>query len=223
MTLAIFETTVSDGNVVLPVHPQDPDYEAWDGYIMLEDPADGTADVLWDLPPKVYTALKAGGSADHTWVSDGADSRGDFGSPPQDVLYIAPVGYSPPANTDILKSKLANLAPANDYAVWQVRSTKANLVTIHDDLVAINAALGALAVVTDWVGQTFRERAVFNATNLTKAQWISKRDTIANYIDGLGHDATAIGAATDEDALAVGLAAGYGLSRADLFGLMTEA
>lgn len=108
------------------------------------------------------------------------------------------------------------IAAIGTYNLYQVITDQANAVALHNELWAMAPAqtLGCLAVVQTF-GSSFYPTAMQTAVGLTPAQELTRRNTIATYLDSLGKNTTALRAATDENTQmqAIVVALGYTMAQ----------
>ena len=113
--------------------------------------------------------------------------------------------------TNVAGAYYKRLVDMGDYRLWSVSAEVDTLRELHAELWAMTPAgtLGALAVVQEF-GVSFWPDKVRTATGMTAAQALARRNRIANYLDGLGHDTTLLRTAVDEEAQLAGIATALG-------------
>jgi len=113
-----------------------------------------------------------------------------------------------------------HLADVSDsYSLWQVCGQEADLLELHAQLweLAPQECLGLLAVVQEY-GVSFYDTASRIAVGMSAIQALTRRDSIASYLESLGHTNTdALRAATTEHAQMLGIAEALGHTRAQLW------
>jgi len=116
-----------------------------------------------------------------------------------------------------------HLADVSDhYSLWQVCGQEADLLRLHAQLWEMEPEqlLGLLAVVQEY-GVSFHDSAARIAVGMTPAQALARRDSIASYLEMLGHaDTAALRAATTEGAQLVGIVEALGYTKAQLWAAM---
>ena len=115
------------------------------------------------------------------------------------------------------------LLDIGDFGLWQVNAPIANLLEIHAELWAMSPTqtLGALAVVATF-GTSFGTTSVRTATGKTSAQALARRNRIADYLDSLGHDTTALRAATNENTQMAAIVEALGYTTTQMWEAMVE-
>ena len=104
------------------------------------------------------------------------------------------------------------IAQIGNYALYQVLTTIEEVLELHNTLYAQSPAsmLGALAKV-DVYGTSFATAAVRNATGMSAAEALARRDRIADYLDTLGKSTVALRLATDENTQMLAIATALGI------------
>ena len=127
------------------------------------------------------------------------------------ALFLAPQDVSGLEKPEGDWKKLANVG---DYAIWAGVGVEAEAgIELHETLweMSPTETLGALAVVQTR-NETFYDARVKNATGMTDAQWLARRDKIVTYLNSLGKNTTQLAAATTEDRIVRGIAASLGVT-----------
>ena len=115
------------------------------------------------------------------------------------------------------------LIDIGEYSLWQVNVPITNLLEIHAELWAMSPTqtLGALAVVATF-GTSFGTTSVRTATGMTSAQALARRNRVADYLDSLGHDTTALRAATNENTQMKAIVEALGYTTTQMWEAMVE-
>ncbi len=108
-------------------------------------------------------------------------------------------------------------------SLWAVDAPAAVLLGLHAELWAMNPAevLGVLAVASAR-SNVFLPAAVRHHTGMSGAEALARRDTIADYLDSLGKDTTALRAATTEHSMMVAITESLGFTMEQLWAAMSE-
>lgn len=117
-----------------------------------------------------------------------------------------------------------HLIDVGGYALWQCDGQQVDLLTLHALAWAMNPTetLGLLAVVKIF-GSEFYQASVRTAVGMTVQQALDRRDRIATYLEGLGHEDTDdLRAATNEHDQMVGIVTALGYTEQQLWDAMVE-
>ena len=92
-----------------------------------------------------------------------------------------------------------HLVDINAYSLWSVEASAEDLLGLHDLLWGMSPAgvLGVVAVIDEF-GESFYPAKVRDATGMSGAEALARRNRIADYLDGQGYDTTMLRAATTE-------------------------
>ncbi len=106
----------------------------------------------------------------------------------------------------------------NHSSLWAVDAPASVLLDLHEELWAISPAgtFGVLAVASAQ-GNWFLPKAVRHHTGMSSAEALTRRDAIADYLDGLGKDTTELRAALDEQEQMEGIVAALGYTMSQLW------
>lgn len=91
------------------------------------------------------------------------------------------------------------LVDVGDYSLWAVDAPASVLLDLHAELWAMSPTetFGVLAVASAR-GNWFLKAAVRHHAGMTGQEALARRNRVASYLDGLGHDTTELRAAMDE-------------------------
>jgi len=138
-----------------------------------------------------------------------------------ETLFLAPQdvsGIEKPEGGEY--RKLIDIGPSA--ALWVAKSHEAEaLLSVHDQLWALDPAgtFGLLAAVKE-SGESFYDKRVRIATGMTVQEALARRNRIANYLDTLGKDTTALRAAMTEDAQVIAIVEALGFTEQALWNAM---
>ena len=116
--------------------------------------------------------------------------------------------------------KLVDIGP--QASLWIAKSHESEaLLDVHNQLWELSPAgtLGLLAAVKE-SGQSFYDKRVRIATDMSVADALARRNRIADYLDSLGKDTTALRQATTEHQQVAGIVDALGLTMSQLWGAM---
>ena len=139
---------------------------------------------------------------------------------PIDTIFVAPQIVSLHTQINGAAYKIASIG---SYNLYQVVTDQANAIALHQELWAMAPVntLGCLAVVQTF-GTSFYPTAMQTAAGLTPAQELTRRDTIATYLDSLGKNTVALRAATDENTQMQAIVVALGYTMAQCWGAMVN-
>ena len=108
-----------------------------------------------------------------------------------------------------------------DASMWAVDAPASVLLDLHAELWAMapTGTFGVLAVASAR-SNVFLPAAVRDATEMSGAEALARRDRIADYLDGLGCDTTELRAALDEQAQMEGIVHALGYEMSQLWRVM---
>lgn len=131
---------------------------------------------------------------------------------------------SNPVSLDISGIVAYHLIDVGGYALWQCDAQQADLLQLHGAAweMAPTGTLGLLAVVQTF-GSAFYPAAVRTATGMSVAEALARRDRIATYLEGLGHENTGdLRAAMNEHDQMIGIVTALGYTEQQLWNAMVE-
>ena len=178
-----------------------------------------------------YTASQArNGMRDNVtlWT---AEEWADSGDMAREFLRTHPVGWSGVGTVILAPQDVSgiekptgyytHLLDVNNYSLWSVEASVEDLLELHELLWEMSPAgmLGVLAVVDEF-GTSFYPSKVRNATGMSGAEALARRNRIADYLDGQGYDTMLLRAATDEHEQMEGIVATLGFSMYQLWKAM---